>query len=197
MTSIKSQILGQLEALRLLMEQLPDEGTTGEVTTDDGRPTTARPGLVLQPMTDNQAVTYGVTVAPVTPGRNAFWRVVEVRHLSPTENKGRRGIYVDVIDANGKRVENPKLRLCYSWEGRNQSELAPPKAFDKRGDTGHGMIDIYKGQVLSVWIAGDGLPSDVVQGIHSNHPDEPGPNGETWNSVGHHSFYIKFQLVGS
>lgn len=189
MTSTKSQILGQLEALRLLVEQLPDEATT-----DDRRPTTAKP--VLQPVTDNQAAAYGVTVVPVTPVRAAFWRAVEVRHLSPSENKGRRGVYVDVIGPDGKRVRNSTLMLCYSWQGRGATEAAPPKPFDKENDTGHGMIDIWKGQVLSVWVGGDGLASDVVQGMHSNHPDEPGPNGETWNSVGHHSFYIKFQVVG-
>ncbi len=29
--------------------------------------------------------------------------------------------------------------------------------------------------------------------MHTNHPDEPGPGGELWNSVGHHSFHVVFQ----
>ena len=130
--------------------------------------------------------------------RAVFWRCVLVRHLTPEENKGRHGVYVDAVDSLGQRVRNLRLRIGYTWEGRQPTEKAEPVPLDKPdGETGHGVIDIYKGQKLSVWLTGDGLASDVVQGIHSNHPDELGPNGETWNSVGHHSFYVKFQIVGN
>jgi len=39
----------------------------------------------------------------------------------------------------------------------------------------------------------DTLPSDRVENLHTKHADEPGPNGEIWNSIGHHSFYVIFQ----
>jgi hypothetical protein len=32
-----------------------------------------------------------------------------------------------------------------------------------------------------------------VENLHTKHADEPGPNGELWNSIGHHSFYAVFQ----
>jgi len=53
-------------------------------------------------------------------------------------------------------------------------------------------IPVWRGQMVYVSMGND---SDSVVGIHTMHGDELGPNGEIWNSNGHHSFYIKFQKV--
>ena len=52
---------------------------------------------------------------------------------------------------------------------------------------------MYGGQKLEVWVDGRGIPSDIVTNLHTDHPDEPAPSGELWNTKGHHSFYLKFQ----
>ena len=51
------------------------------------------------------------------------------------------------------------------------------------------------GQVTTVWIADPARPSDAVENLHTRHADEAGPGGELWNSIGHHSFYIQYQLT--
>lgn len=140
----------------------------------------------------NLAKPYGVQVLRhVTTG--PAWRCIHVRHLAPSENRGRHNIYIDVVDEDGKRVKDPSLRIGWTWEGRRSEELAPPKPLDKPDSEPAGNLDMYGGQKLEVWIDGLGTPSDLVKNLHTNHPDETVPSGELWNTTGHHSFYIKFQ----
>lgn len=141
-------------------------------------------------MTSNKAVSYGVTVQPVATNQKR-WVAEFVEHLLPDENRGRHSVFVDVED--GVRVRDPNLRIGWTWEGRQPNQDAPPKPLDKPDtDLAHGNLDIYPQQTLTVWITGDGLPSDRVSGIHTRHPDERGPKGELWNSYGHHSFFVRF-----
>lgn len=147
-------------------------------------------------MTDiNQARAYGVRILPasVAPGR-AYWRCVSVRHLTPNENRGKHNIYVDAIDSAGDRVRDPNVRIGWTWEGRRPNEIARPAPLDKSPAEPMGNIPLDWGQVMRVWIDSP-QPSDAVEGMHSNHPDERGPNGEIWNSKGHHSFALVFQLT--
>jgi hypothetical protein len=138
----------------------------------------------------NQAEEYGVTIDP-SPSTGETWRAILVRHLTGAENGGKHNVYVDVLDAAGNRDRNPALRIGWTWEGRGHSEGAPPKPLDKPdGEQGDGNVDMYAGQIVSVWIQGDGLPSDRVAGMHIMHPDEE--PGNTW---GHHSYYCQFQRV--
>lgn len=148
----------------------------------------------------NQARDYDVRVLPtsVHPG-DEYWRVVEVRHLSPSENRGKHNVFVDVVDGQGRRVREPQLRIGWTWEGRRPDEVAVPQRLDKPDggvEQGNGNVEINGGQRLRVWIL-DARPSDAVEGIHTKWPDEPGPGGQKWNSIGHHSFYIRFQLAAA
>lgn len=142
---------------------------------------TARYGIQLQP-------------AMVAPAQR-YWRVIGIHHLTPEENQGRHAVYVDVVDEAGNRVHNPNLRLRWGWEGQRPDEQTVPKPLDKPDSEPAANLDLYKGQHLWVQIEGDGLPSDRVCNCHTNHADEPGPHGETWNSIGHHSFYVLFQCT--
>lgn len=142
----------------------------------------------------NQAERYGVRLAPATAGAGeTYWQAASVRHLLPEENRGRHNVYVDVLDGAGQRLRNPALRIGWTWEGRQPHEPADPKPLDKPENEPAGNVDIFRGQHTEVWIQGDGLPSDHVLNLHSDHPDEPGPGGELWNSIGHHSFHVVFQ----
>ena len=146
----------------------------------------------------NQAEAYEVRVvtAPdegkVAPGQ-MYWRLVYVRHRTPEENQGKHNAYVTAIDENGQRVHDDGLRIGWTWEGRREDEPAEPKRLDKPDSEPAGNVDIYGGMHLAVWITGDGLPSDRAENLHTHHPDEPGPHGELWNSIGHHSFDLVFQ----
>lgn len=155
------------------------------------RPPTSEAATIL-----GSAAPYDVRLQPadVPPGE-AYWRVVGIHHLLPHENRGRRHIYVDVVDSNGARVRNPQLRLRWGWEGQRPGEHAPARPFDKADWEPHTNLDVYSGQHIWIRVEGDGLPSDTVANLHTKHADEPGPAGQTWNSIGHHSFYILFQRV--
>ncbi|MEZ4736796.1 MAG: NBR1-Ig-like domain-containing protein [Caldilineaceae bacterium] len=152
------------------------------------RPPTAEPTTIL-----GNAAPYGVHLEQCSPQGQQFWRVIGVHHLTPDENRGRHAVYVDVIDVDGQRIRDPNLRLRWGWAGQRADERVEPKLFDKPASEPGANVDLYKGQQLWVQIEGDGLPSDRVSHCHTAHPDEPGPSGETWNSIGHHSFYIVFQ----
>lgn len=142
----------------------------------------------------NQARAYGVQILPVTVSAGAaYWRVASVRHLTAAENRGKHNVYVDAVDSNGARVRDPNVRIGWTWEGRRPNEIARPAPLDKSPAEPMGNIPLDWGQVMRVWIDAT-IPSEAVEGMHTNHPDEPAPGGEIWNSIGHHSFYIQFQL---
>jgi hypothetical protein len=144
----------------------------------------------------NKAAKYGVGIHAAPFG--AAWRAVEVRHLTPEENKGRHAVYVDVIDETGReysQAERFQYSIGWKWDGGPDVAPKPLDKPDTPLEQGHGNIDLYEHQTMSVWIVGDLMASDRVVGFHVRHPDELGPNGEIWNSRGHHSFYVKFQRM--
>ena len=144
----------------------------------------------------NQATAYGVQIEPVKNPHQPYWRVRAVRHLAPDENRGRHNLYVDVVDQTGSRVQNARLRIAWlAFAGDESATLTPLDKPDTAMELGDGSVDLYTSQTLTAWIVGDGLPSERVTGIHTRHADERGPNGEVWNSYGHHSFYVAFERI--
>ncbi|MCB0085793.1 MAG: hypothetical protein KDE47_32850 [Caldilineaceae bacterium] len=144
----------------------------------------------------NSAASYGVEIEP-TQETGRVWRAVEVRHLSPEENRGKQNIFVDVVDETGRRVRGNTLRIAYQRSSGQTIAFAMLDKSDGPMERGDGVVDIYKHDTIRLWISAPRISgaSDIVSGIHSRHDDEPGPNGENWNSWGHHSFYVKFQLT--
>lgn len=140
---------------------------------------------------------YDVYLEEAVPSSNGVcWKLMSATHLLPSENLGRHNVYVSVVDDMGNRVTDANLRIGWSWEGRRDDEPAPPLPLDKRDGEPPGNLPLFSpGMKASVWITGDGNPSDKVVNLHTNHPDELGPGGEVWNSVGHHSFNLIFQRV--
>ncbi len=134
-----------------------------------------------------KAFDYGVVVH--TDPQNE-WVVVEVRHLTPAENKGKHHIYVDAVDENGQRVKG--LHLGWAWDGGGAQPAIP---MDK--PEGEPMVNIpmFRGQMVAVWMLGG--RSDIVAGLHTLHGNEAASGGELWNTNGHHSFYIKFQKMAA
>lgn len=141
----------------------------------------------------NQAAAYGVTIQPA-PETSPAWRAEIVRHLTPPENRGKRNLFVDVVDEYGHRVFDNRLRIAWlTYADDKIADLTPLDKSDSPIELGDGNVDLYTSQTLTAWITGDGLASDRVVGIHTRHPDEPPVNGELLNTYGHHSFYIKFK----
>jgi hypothetical protein len=143
----------------------------------------------------NQARAYGVRVLPATALGQRYWRVVEVRHLAPAENRGKRNVFVDVVDEAGNRINDPTLRIGWRWEGQRADEQSPPARLDKPQGEPAGDIPLNPNQKLTIWIIGRYLVSDAVEGLHSMHPDEYAPDGFKGNYTAHHSFYVRFALA--
>ncbi|HRA65809.1 MAG TPA: N-acetylmuramidase domain-containing protein [Caldilinea sp.] len=144
----------------------------------------------------NEAEAYGVSLAPANPpDGDLFWQVINIRHLSADENRGKHNIYVRALDEQGMRARNPALRATYTWIGRRAEEEAPPRPLDKGdADIGHADIDVNEGQHIAVWLEGDGLPSDRVVNLHTDHEaSEKTSNGQDGNTRFHHSFLVTFQ----
>jgi hypothetical protein len=112
--------------------------------------------------------------------------------MLPDENRGNHHIYLEALDESGQRVQGPCGWAGWSWEGRRADEPANPVPLDKPDSEPAGNIAMFKGQIVSIWmngLAGDATDkSDRLENIHTNHPDEPLPDGELWNTIGHHSF---------
>ena len=142
--------------------------------------------------TVNLASGYGVTIQPAAPNAAGLvWRVESVRHLPPGENGGRHHCYFDVYDLDGRPMrDDAKLRGGWTWLGRHGDEPAPPALLEKRAPEPMGNIALGRGQIASVWIEGDGVPSDIVAGLSTDHPDESGDV-----TRGHHSFAVVWRKV--
>jgi len=125
-----------------------------------------------------------------------YWELLVATHLEPWENLGRHNIYVTALDESGNRVRDPNIKIGWTWEGRRDDEAAEPLALDKQDGEPPGNVPLYSpGMKATVWIEDRVNPSDRVVNLHTNHPDELGPNGEIWNSIGHHSFNLVFQRM--
>lgn len=124
----------------------------------------------------------------------AVWRVTECRHLTPEENKSGQNVFVKAFDEYGARTRF--TQISYQRGDNQPMEHAPLDKPDSPMEKGHGNIPIYPNDTITLALTG--LPSDIVSGIHTRHPDELGPNGEIWNSRGHHSWIVTFQrMAGS
>lgn len=125
-----------------------------------------------------------------------YWKVIGIHHLLPEENRGNHHIYLEALDENGQRIR-PVAWADFTWEGRRPDEQAGPVQLDKPDSEPAGNIALHDGQKAAVWMRGTNRDaqdkSDRVENLDIVHPDEPGPTGELWNSIGHHSFYVVFQ----
>jgi hypothetical protein len=144
----------------------------------------------------NDAATYGVQVAATPPAPGAArWQAIGVHHLTPDENRGQHNAFVDILDEHGQPLRDPNLRAGWSWEGRRPDEDAPPQPLDKGLAEPAGNVPLFRGALLEVWISDPNAASDHVTRLSTDHPDEPNPDGEIFNSIGHHSYYVVFQRV--
>ena len=139
----------------------------------------------------NDAASYGVTILPVNDTK---WRVIGIHHLTGPENHGQSNIFLEALDKNGVRLNNPVHWVGWTWEGRRPDEPARPVQLDKPLTEPAGNINLGFNQTTTIWMIGPDLNqlaiSDKVMGLHTRHGNPPGDPG---NYNGHHSFYVVFQ----
>lgn len=131
----------------------------------------------------NDAANYAVSIIPAPPG--TAWRCIGAYHLKPTENMRGHNCYIEVLDDQGNRTRQPQIAFS-----RWIDAALELRKLDKPNDEPATNIDIYKGDTITLRVA-DAFPSDSVGNIHTRWADE-GVNA--LNSVGHHSFFVCFQL---
>ncbi len=140
----------------------------------------------------NNSASYGVEITKISDTSvpveaEQYWRVIGVYHLKGSENMGNHHTYCDVLDGDGKRINQSRLALT-------QGNAAPLFAVvDKPANEAGTNFPVWAKTRVAVSVAYPGdnpLPSESVTGIRSDHPDEE--PGNTW---GHHSFYVVFQLT--
>jgi hypothetical protein len=135
----------------------------------------------------NAAEAYEVEILPVpVPAGEWYWKVLGVYHLTPDENRGMRNLFLETIDADQKRLRS---EIGWRWVGQKPSEKVRPVVLDKPLDEPGGNIAMDFGQTISAWVEGSVL-SEIVAAVHTRHPNELGGN-----TVGHHSFFVVWQLT--
>lgn len=146
----------------------------------------------------NDAEAYGVRILPadVAPGQ-LYWKVIGVHHLLPNENRSKHHLYIEALDEEGTQIRASDLNafLFADEAGDAGDELR----LDKPLNEPSGNHAMYYGARNHVGMSRGGgmvgLPTERASGIHTQHADEPLPNGDKFNTYGHHSFYVVFQLT--
>jgi len=128
----------------------------------------------------NDATSYGVRIIAAEVAHGAtYWKVIRVHHLTPEENQGRHHIFIDALDEEGLRLYGAKALI--EWDGGSETLV-----IDKPASEPGTNLPMWKWQICTASMLD--LPSDRVENLRTDHPDEaPG------NTLFHHSFEIIFQ----
>ncbi len=128
----------------------------------------------------NDATAYGVRIVEtsVSPGAS-YWKVIRVHHLTPEENQGRHHIFIDAVDEEGLRLYGAKALI--SWDGGSETIVIEKPANEPGAN-----LPMWKWQICSAAMLD--LPSERVENLRTDHPDEG-----SGNTLFHHSFEIVFQ----
>lgn len=158
-------------------------------------PPTATPAPTRVPV---RAVARQVAPAPVAaaavPAKPSVqFKLIEMRRLSPCENRGMHNIFVKVVDTAGNPLDG--VTVVQSPNGQAGNVL------DKvvSGAKGPGMAEflMWKGAEYAVYISTDGVnpaSTDIAQPVHSNFADEAEcSEGGGGNTLFHNSFSLVFQ----
>ncbi|MCS6844403.1 MAG: cyclic nucleotide-binding domain-containing protein [Caldilineales bacterium] len=130
-----------------------------------------------------------------TPTPSVEWILVEVRRLTPCENRGKHHIFVKVLDAAGNPLDGITVVQSVSGDPGNVIDRKTSGA----SGPGTGMLDfvMWKGGVYSVFIANpDGSPAStqIANDLHSAFPDEANcEDGGGGNTLFHNSFSVIFK----
>jgi hypothetical protein len=133
---------------------------------------------------------YGVTIqkANVQPGEE-YYQLVEVQHLSPQQNNGMHNLFLDVQDAQGKRIQGAKFAV-----GNIDGSVVYPIVDKPDNEPGTNYV-LWPKDIVWAEVA-DGQ-SDRMVGVHTQHPDEDVEHPTEWghpgNTVSHHSFYGRWK----
>ncbi len=135
-----------------------------------------------------------------TPKPAKQYTLLEVRRLSPCENRGKHNIYVKVVDANGNGVNG--VWVIQAVAGNLGQILAKKRTEQKdywlmNPEDGRVTFDMFKHAQYVVYISEDGVTpasTDITQALDSAFTDEANcPDGGGGNTLFHNSFSVIFR----
>lgn len=140
-------------------------------------------------------VVVAAAAAPVAaPAKPAVqFKLIEMRRMTPCENRGKHNVFIKVVDAAGNPVDGVTLIQVPSGQ--------PGNVLDKMvtGTKGPGQAEfiLWKGAEYGVYVSEDGVnpaSSDIAQPVHANFTDEAScGDGQGGNTLFHNSFNLVFQ----
>ncbi len=137
------------------------------------------------------AVAAAVQAAPAAP--TVLYKLVEVRRLTPCENKGNHHAFIDVIDAAG----NPLDGVTLVQTSRDQIGNVLDKMVSGTKGPGKAEFVLWKFAEYAVYVTEDGqnpTSTDIAQPVHSNFTDEAEcSDGGGGNTLFHNSWKLVFQ----
>jgi len=112
---------------------------------------------------DERLNSLGVNFDPaIVPVGGEFWRLVEATWLDERQSTGRHHIFVDVVDAQQKRIQDREVRIRVSSVGAN---AACTPAIDQNIQRPFGADCPMFSSGFAYTVVVDGLPSDRVEGL--------------------------------
>jgi len=126
--------------------------------------------------------------AQTSPGVSPFFRIVELRQLTPCENQGKHHIFVKVQDAAGQGIDGVRVRIC--WADPPNGCAVP---ITETKSLGAGWIEfaMFKG-TYSVTVLE--APSETASGLTPDFGvDEACGTNDRANSIYHISFEVVFE----
>jgi hypothetical protein len=116
-----------------------------------------------------------------------------VHLLTGAENGGQHNVFMEPVDATGKRV--PGCVAGWTWRDKRDNEVAPPTPLDKPPGEPAGNIPLGAGQIATVWlIAPDGaVISDRVSGLTTAPAKDDVPGATRF----HQSYLVCWQRDGT
>jgi CRP-like cAMP-binding protein len=159
--------------------------------TDTPVPTPTAVPVVVEAAPAMAAAAAAPPPAPTQPP--VQFKLIEMRRLSPCENRGKHNIFIKVVDAAGRPVDGVTMVQVPAGQ--------PGNVLDKMvsGTKGPGLAEfsMWKGAQYAVYVTQDErnpASTDIAQPLHSGFTDEEMcADGGGGNTLFHNSFNLVFQ----
>ncbi len=179
----------------------PTETPTPTPTPTDTPVPTPTPTFTPVPPTPRPVVRQAAPAqaAPAAqPTPSVQYSLIEMRRLTPCENRGKHNIYVRVVDAAGNGVNGVWIVQASGHPGNivDKKQTADRDYWIMEVQSGRNDLIMWKGAEYMVFISNDGVTpaSDIAQPVHSNFTDEAQcPDGGGGNTLFHNSFSLVFR----
>ena len=166
--------------------------------TDTPVPPTPAPVVRAKALAAAPAAASAAVAAAAAPQPSVQYSLIEMRRLSPCENRGKHNVYVRVVDAGGNGVDGVWAIQSSGGAGNviDKKQTEDHDSWTMEVQPGRTTFDMWKGAEYMVFISNDGASpaSDIASPVHSNFTDEAEcSDGGGGNTLFHNSFSLVFR----